>query len=100
MINNYYKVFFTLSFLYQLEAKKIVSKSFKSDVDLNSLSFHSELKDSNVYSKWTKYALSTAVSNLNPPSKFNEKKITEKKITTHRIINLINLTEVHRVQNA
>ena len=32
---NKYKIFFTLSFVYQVDTKKKVSKSFKSDIDIN-----------------------------------------------------------------
>ena len=35
MPTNNYKIFFTVSFVYQVDKKKKVSKSFKSDVDIN-----------------------------------------------------------------
>ena len=35
MASNYYKVFFTISFLYKIDSKKKISKSFKSDIDIN-----------------------------------------------------------------
>ena len=94
MVNNYYKVFFTISFAYKLNEKKTVTKSFKSDLDINSQNFNEDLNDTNVYKKWNKYALSIPLNSLNPPSEFLETHATEKKLVTHRIVNLISLTEV------
>ena len=34
-----------------------------------------------------------------PPEKFNYAHISEKIVTTHRIVNLINLTEVHHTES-
>ena len=94
-VNNY-KVFFTVSFIYQVDTKKKVSKSFKSDLDINADNVNCELTNENVHSKWDKYALKTSLNNLNPPSEFDDSKAYEKKVITHRIVNLINLTEVHK----
>ena len=94
-VNNY-KVFFTVSFVYQVDIKKKVSKSFKSDLDINSDNVNYELTDENVHSEWSKYALKTSLNNLNPPSEFDDSKAFEKKIITHRIVNLMDLTEVHK----
>ena len=91
---NYYKVFFTISFSYKLDHKKTITKSFKSDLDINSNEFNTPLNDKNVYKIWKKYALSTSLNDLNPPSEFSEKSASEKKLVTHRIINLESLTEV------
>ena len=44
----------------------------------------------------SKYALKTSLNNLNPPSEFDDSKAFEKKVITHRIVNLMNLTEVHK----
>ena len=52
------------------------------------------MNDKNVYKIWNKYALSTSLNDLNPPSEFSEKSASEKKLVTHRIINLESLTEV------
>ena len=93
---NSYKVFFTVSFVYQVDTKKKVSKSFKSDLDLNADNVNCELTNENVHSKWDEYALKTSLNNLNPPSEFDDSKASEKKVITHRIVNLINLTEVHK----
>ena len=95
MTNNHYKVFFTISFLYQIDKKKKVSKSFKSDLDINNLVLNNSLDDNNVHKKWKEYALKTSIDELNPPSSFNDDLASEKTIVTHRIINLMNLTEVH-----
>ena len=95
MTNNHYKVFFTISFLYQIDTKKKVSKSFKSDLDINNSVLNSSLDDNNVHKEWTEYALKTPIDKLNPTSNFNDDLASEKTIVTHRIINLINLTEVH-----
>ena len=96
MPSNNYKIFFTVSFVYQVDIKKKVSKSFKSDLDINADNFKCELTNENVHSKWDDYALKTSLNNLNPPSEFDDSKAFEKKIITHRIVNLMNLTEVHK----
>ena len=93
---NNYKVFFTVSFVYQVDKKKKVSKSFKSDVDINADNVNCELTNKNVHSKWDEYALKTSLNNLNPPSEFDDRKAFEKKVITHRIVNLMDLTEVHK----
>ena len=96
MSNNNYKIFFTISFLYEIDKKKIISQSFKSDLDINDLKIGSNINDNNIHKKWTKYALSVPLNNLNPPKKFIDNKAMEKTINTHRIVNLNYLTEVHK----
>ena len=91
-----YKVFFTISFVYQIDIKKKVSKSFKSDLDINADNINYELTNENVHSMWGKYALKTSLNNLNLPSEFDDSKAFEKKVITHRIVNLMDLTEVHK----
>ena len=76
--------------------KKKVSKSFKSDLDINTDNVNCELTNENVHSKWDEYALKTSLNNLNPPSEFDDNKASEKKVVTHRIVNLMNLTEIHK----
>ena len=94
-VNNY-KIFFTVSFVYKIDTKKKVSKSFKSDVDINADNINCELTNENVHSKWNQYALKTSLNNLNPPSDFDDSKAFEKIVITHRIVNLMDLTEVHK----
>ncbi len=53
MPTNNYKIFFTV--IYQVDAKKKVSKSFKSDVDINADTVNCELTNENVHSKWNEY---------------------------------------------
>lgn len=96
MTTNNYKIFFTVSFVYQVDTKKKVSKSFKSDVDINADNVNCELTNENVHSKWSEYVLKTSLNNLNPPSEFDDSKASEKKVITHRIVNLMNLTEIHK----
>ena len=96
MTTNNYKIFFTVSFVYQVDIKKKVSKSFKSDVDINADNVNCELTNENVHSKWDEYVLKTSLNNLNPPSEFDDSKASEKKVITHRIVNLMNLTEIHK----
>ena len=96
MTTNNYKIFFTVSFVYQVDTKKKVSKSFKSDVDINADNVNCELTNENVHSKWYEYVLKTSLNNLNPPSEFDDSKASEKKVITHRIVNLMNLTEIHK----
>ena len=96
MPTNNYKIFFTVSFVYQVDKKKKVSKSFKSDVDINADNVNCELTNGNVHSKWYEYVLKTSLNNLNPPSEFDDSKASEKKVITHRIVNLMYLTEIHK----
>ena len=96
MTTNNYKIFFTVSFVYQVDTKKKVSKSFKSDVDINADNVNCELTNENVHSKWGEYVLKTSLNNLNPPSELDDSKASEKKVITHRIVNLMNLTEIHK----
>ena len=91
---KYYKIFFTINFILETGEQKRVSKSFKSDVDMDTTSFGENINDKVIYKKWINFALNKSVSLLNPPSKYDDKKISEKKVTTHRIVNLSNLTEV------
>ena len=95
MSKNHYKVFFTMSFLYRIDSKKKVSKSFKSDLDINNSVLNSSLDDNNVHKEWKEYALKTPIDKLNPTSNLNDDLASEKTIVTHRIVNLMNLTEVH-----
>ena len=78
-VNNY-KVFFTVSFIYQIDIKKKLSKSFKSDLDINADNVNCELTNENVHSKWDEYALKTSLNNLNPPSEFMTVKLLKKKL--------------------
>ena len=94
MSNHKYKVFFTITFLYYIEEKKVVTKFFKSDLDIDSLTLKESLNNDSIYKAWKSYALKVNLNDLNPPEKFNEANVSEKKLVTHRIINLINLTEV------
>tara|TARA_Y100000389_G_C17352398_1_gene459160 strand:- start:658 stop:945 length:288 start_codon:yes stop_codon:yes gene_type:complete len=94
MKNNRYKVFFTISFFYSTDKKKSVTKFFKSDIDFYTSGSAEELNDSNVLKKWQQYALKTNLNELNPPENFIESNVNTKKLITHRIVNLVNLTEV------
>ena len=93
-MQNYYKVFFTISFEYKIGVKKTVSKSFKSDCDIDSSKFNNYLNDKNVLKEWEEYALNQSLNKLNPKSEFEENKVSAKEIKTHRIVNLKYLTEV------
>ena len=95
MSKNHYKVFFTISCLYRIGSKKKISKSFKSDLDINDTLLNNYIDDNNVHKKWKEYALKTPIDKLNPTSNFNDDLASEKTIITHRIVNLMNLTEVH-----
>tara|TARA_B100001093_G_C26296215_1_gene787411 strand:+ start:368 stop:655 length:288 start_codon:yes stop_codon:yes gene_type:complete len=89
-----YKIFFTISFLYKVDKKKSVTKFFKSDIDIDISALGEKLNDANVFKKWEIYALKANINELNPPENFIVNNIITKKIVTHRIINLMNLTEV------
>ena len=95
MPGNHYKVFFTISFFYQLDIKKKVSKSFKSDLDINNILLRCTLNDTNVRKKWLQFVLKAPIDQLNPSSNYDNNLISERKITTHRIVNLMSLTEIH-----
>ena len=49
-----------------------------------------------MHKKWTEYVLKASINELNPPLNFDNDLASEKKIITHRIVNLMNLTEVHK----
>lgn len=68
MSNIHYKVFFTISFLYQIDSKKKISKSFKSDLAINADNINCELNNENVHLEWPKYALKSSLNDLNPSS--------------------------------
>ena len=97
MSNNYYKVFFTISFIYKIDKKKKVSQSFKSDIDIDNKLLKCSLNDTNVHKKWRAFVFKAPINVLNPPSEFDDTLISEKKVTTHRIVNLMNLTEIHQI---
>jgi hypothetical protein len=94
MNKNKYKIFFTINFLYKVDKKKSVSKFFKSDIDIDVSTLGGKLHDTNILNKWESYALKVRINELNSPENFIENNISSKKIVTHRIINLITLTEV------
>ena len=94
MQNNRYKVFFTISFYYSINKRKSVTKFFKSDIDFDSSRLAKKLNDSNVLKEWKHHALRVDLNELNPPENFIENNVNTKKLITHRIINLIHLTEV------
>ena len=89
-----YKIFFTVNFSYKIGERKRVSKSFKSDCNVDSFLFGKDINDSNILKIWETYALSNSLSLLNPSEIYNDQNVTEKKIVTHRIVNLDDLTEV------
>ena len=89
-----YKIFFTITFNYRIDEKKFVTKSFKSDVDVNSTLLNKELSDANIYKLWSKYALVNKLKYLNPPASFDDNNVSDKKLIIHRIVNLNLLTEV------
>ena len=53
-MSNYYKIFFTISFEYAKKENKVVSKYFKSDVDLGPLDFSENVDDKNIVKLWKK----------------------------------------------
>ena len=80
MSGHNYKVFFTISFVYQVDIKKKVSKSFKSDLDINADNTNYQLTNENVHSKWSKYALKTSLNNLNRHLSLMTEKLLKKKL--------------------
>ena len=94
MNKNKYKIFFTINFLYKVGKKKSITKFFKSDIDIDILTLGEKLNDTNILKKWENYALKVNINELNSPENFIENNVLTKKIVTHRIINLMNLTEV------
>ena len=93
-MENYYKVFFTITFDYEYSKKKTITKFFKSDVDLGPLDFKEKINDENIYLLWNKHAIETSINNLNPDTQYHEKKVQDKKLVTHRIVNTKTLSEV------
>ena len=93
-MENYYKIFFTIYFDYSQSKNKTITKFFKSDVDLGPTDFIEKVNDKNIFKLWNKHASKKPLNDLNPDSAFNDKKATNKKIITHRIVNLKTLSEV------
>ena len=93
-MSNFYKVFFTITFEYAEKKNTTITKFFKSDIDLSPNDFHENIDDENIYFLWKQYALKKPLNNLKPDSNFDDAKASNKKIVTHRIVNLKTLTEV------
>ena len=51
----------------------------------------------NVHKKWTKFVLTASINELRPPSEFHNSLISKKKVVTHRIVNLMNLTDFRQI---
>ena len=94
MSNKRYKVFFTIHFSYAIGKKKTITKFFKSDLNLSSYDFKDQINDSNIYYLWKKYVKKKELSDLSSPENYIETNVSERKLITHRIVNLSNLTEV------
>ena len=90
----YYKVFFTITFDYAEKENKIITKFFKSDIDLGPNDFQENVDDSNIFRLWNLLGVKNSLNDLNPQKEFKDKKASNKKIVTHRIVNLKTLTEV------
>ena len=93
-MSNFYKIFFTITFDYSETKNKVVTKFFKSDVDLTTNDFQEKIDDKNIHELWNKHALKKSLSDLNSDNEFNDKKVSNRKVITHRIVNLKTLTEV------
>ena len=94
MKNYKYKVFFTISFNYKIDKKKTITKFFKSDIDLGPSNFMVAINDNNIYRMWNKFVSEKNLNDLNAPENFTESNVSQKKLLTHRIVNLNNLTEI------
>ena len=93
-MENYYKIFFTIYFDYATSKNKIVTKFFKSDLDLGSSGFEEKVNDENIFRIWNNHANQASLKTLNPAIAFDDSKVTNRKIITHRIVNLKTLSEV------
>ena len=93
-MENFYKIFFTIYFDYAENHNKTITKIFKSDVDLGPSDFQEKVSDKNIFKLWKKHANEQPLNNLNPEKNFVEKKAKNKKVITHRIVNLKTLSEV------
>ena len=93
-MSNHYKVFFTITFDYAEKKNAVITKFFKSDINLSTNDFQENIDDKNIYTLWEKYAFQKSLNDLNPDNNFDDKKASNKKIVTHRIVNLKTLTEV------
>ena len=47
----------------------------------------------NIHKKWRDFVYKSPINKFNYPSEFDDTLISEKKVITHRIVNLINSTE-------
>ena len=93
-MSNYYKVFFTIYFDYSESKNKTITKFFKSDLDLGPADFDKNINDENIFKLWNVHAMQKSLNHLNPEKDFDEEKVKNKKIVTHRIVNLKTLSEV------
>ena len=93
-MDNYYKIFFTIYFDYSDSKNKTITKFFKSDVDISSTNFSEKVSDKNIYKLWENHAEKKPLNDLNPDLKYDDKKAKNKKVITHRIVNLKTLSEV------
>ena len=93
-MQNYYKIFFTVYFDYAQSRNKTITKFFKSDIDLGPSNFSKRVYDKNIFKFWNEHAINSSISDLNPDKEYDNKKASNKKIITHRIVNLRTLSEV------
>ena len=93
-MKNFYKIFFTIYFDYAENHNKTITKFFKSAVDLGLSDFQEKVSYKNVFKLWKKHANEQPLNNLNPEKNFIAKKVKNKKVVTHRIVNLKTLSEV------
>ena len=94
MKNSFYKIFFTIEFDFKIVKNKRFSKYFKSDLDLDNTNFNKNINAINILAMWGKYALKTKISNLSFNNSFSDNKISNKRLITHRLVNLNTLNEV------
>ena len=93
-MSNYYKIFFTIYFDYAESRNKTITRFFKSDVDLDPTDFYENANDDNIFKLWRQHAIQKPLNDLNPEKNFNDDKANNKKVVTHRIVNLKKLLEV------
>ena len=93
-MENFYKIFFTIYFDNAERHNKTITKFFKSDVDLGPSDFLEKMSDKNIFKPWKKHSNEQPLNNLKPEKNFIEKKAKNKKVVTHRIVNLKTLSGV------
>ena len=63
-MSNFYKVFFTITFDYAEKKNKVITKFFKSDIDISPNDIQENIDDNNIYIHWNKFAIEKSINDF------------------------------------